>query len=274
MRGTRSVRTAGFGEGNRSNSSFLLRVVGSGLLLLAAIAVASFPALATSEVFQHTYALPRGGTFQLENVNGSVLVEGWNRDEVQVRAVKTGSAGLGDLDRVRIEVQSSPGALAVRTRYPAAEGADVAVEYHVFVPYRIMLGSVQTVNGSVRVSGVEGQGRLRSVNGNVEVLDSSGRFSARTTNGDLRLELRKLLDGAPMDIETVNGSVVLGLPSDARADLDILSMNGKFRSELPMRASQSLPLRGFRAKLGLGGGEISVRTINGGIRLVREHPGV
>lgn len=241
-------------------------------LLLGGMAAAS-PAFASSEIFQHTYSLSRGGTFQLNNVNGSVRVEGWGRDEVQVRAVKTSTANLSELDRVRIDVRSLPGAIFVRTLYPASDGADVAVEYHVYVPYRILLGNVQTVNGSVRVRGVEGRGNLRSVNGNVEVLDSAGRFSARTTNGNLRLELRHLLDGAPMDIETVNGSVVLGLPSDARADLEIASMNGDFRSELPVSSPRS-GWREFRARLGAGGGEISVRTINGGIRLVRERSGV
>ncbi len=64
------------------------------------------------------------------------------------------------------------------------------------VPYRVLLGAVGTVNGSVRVGkGVEGGGDLRSVNGNVEIVESSGRFSAKTTNGDLRLELRHLRNG-------------------------------------------------------------------------------
>lgn len=252
----------------------VLRTVVAGTALLVAIAVSPCPARATSETFQRTYAFARGGTFQLQNVNGSVQVEGWARNEVQVRAVKTSAAAQSELDRVRIDVQSRPGTIAVRTLYPSSEGAEIAVEYHIYVPYRILLGSVQTVNGSVRVRGIEGRGELRSVNGNVEVLDSAGRFSARTTNGNLRLELRKLLDGAPMDIETVNGSVVLGLPANARADLRILSMNGDFHSDLPVSASARLPLRGLRVKLGAGGGEISLRTINGGIRLVREHPGI
>lgn len=242
------------------------------LLLCAALMGISYSASATSEIFQQTYQLAPGGSFNLENINGSVRVEGWARDAVEVRGVKTSAAPAGDVDLVRIEVESRPGAIAVRTRYPRTQGAEVAVDYHIYVPYRILLGSVQTVNGSVLVSGVEGQGQLRSVNGDVEVLDSAGRFSAKTTNGNLRLELRKLFDGGPMDISTVNGSVLLGLPSDARADLLILSMNGRFSSELPVSSRAQWRARGFRAKLGAGGGEISVRTVNGGIRLVRESP--
>jgi hypothetical protein len=244
-------------------------------LLLAGSLLASTSGFASIETFKKTYPLPPGGSFLLENVNGSVQVEGWDRDEVEVRAVKTGENDPRDLALVKIDVCAQPGQVTVRTRYPkGGEGVEVAVEYHVRVPNRVLLGSIETVNGSVTVRGIEGAGELRSVNGNVEVFDSSGRFSAKTTNGDLRLELRHLLDGGPMNIETVNGSVILGLPSDARANLKVANMNGEFYSELPVTSTAGSPAaRAFRARLGTGGGDISVRTVNGGIRLVVEHAG-
>jgi hypothetical protein len=229
----------------------------------------------TDQIFQKTYPLPSGGHFILDNVNGSVQVEGWDRDEVEVRAVKTSNSDPHDLDRVKIEVESHPDEVDVHTRYPDGEGVEVAVEYHIHVPNRVLLGSVQTVNGSLLVRGVEGGGELKSVNGNVEVLESSGRFNAKTTNGNLRLEFRHLNDGAPMKLETVNGSVVLGLPSNASADLNVRNMNGDLYSDFPVTSTSDLPgARAFRGKLGHGGGAISVRTINGAIRLLLEHPGV
>jgi len=249
------------------------------LFLFGGIALVASPGWATNpanrQTFEHVYPLTPGGSFLLENVNGSVQVEGWDRDEVEVEAVKTADSDLQDLERVKIDVDSEPGQVSVHTRYPKGQGVEVAVEYHVHVPYRVLLGSVGTVNGSVLVKGVDGGGDLRSVNGNVEVLNSAGRFSAKTTNGDLRLELRKVLDGAPMNLETVNGSVVLGLPCDAKANLKVLSMNGEIYSELPVTSTPDEPVaRSFHGKLGTGGGEISVRTINGGVRLVLQRPGV
>ena len=256
-------------------SLWLARVILPGMVLVVAVLCVSFPSFAFDQEFKHTYPLSAGGSFLLENVNGSVQVDGWDKDEVEVRAVKTAESDERDLELVKIEVCSEPGQVSVRTKYPKGEGVEVAVEYHVYVPYRVLLGSVETVNGSVSVRGIEGAGELRSVNGNVEVLNSSGRFNAKTTNGNLRLELRHLLDGGPMNIETVNGSVVLGLPSDARADLKVLNMNGDFYSDLPVTSTASSPAaRSFHAKLGTGGGEISVRTVNGGIRLVMQRPAV
>jgi hypothetical protein len=270
-----ATRSNGSGDGPARGSissaisaSFGLRT----LALVLGIACIAFPSFATTDqVFVQTYPLASGGYFTLDNVNGSVQVEGWDRDEVEVRAVKTAHVDPGDLNQVQIEVDYDASDVAVYTRYPAGESAQVAVEYSIRVPYRVLLGAVGTVNGSVCVRGVQGGGELRSVNGNVEVVESSGRFSAKTTNGNLRLELRDLRDGEPMNLETVNGSVVLGLPSNARANLEVQNMNGDFYSEVPVTSTHALPgSHGFRAKLGQGGGAISLRTVNGGIRLLRE----
>ena len=241
---------------------------------LAILFCLSAPAFADDQIFDQTYPLPQGGTFMLENVNGSVQVDGWERDDVEIRAIKTAHRNREDLDRVKIEVETQPGEVAVRTRYPQGTGVDVSVDYRVRVPSRVLLAGVETVNGSVAVRGVDGSGRLRSVNGNVEVLDSSGRFSARTTNGNLKLELRHLPEGAPMALETVNGSVVLALPSDAQAALNVRSMNGDFHSDLPVVTQGTFSVRAFRGRLGSGGSEISIRTVNGGIRVLLERPSV
>jgi DUF4097 and DUF4098 domain-containing protein YvlB len=230
----------------------------------------------TDEAFNESFKLSSGGHFQLDNVNGSVQIEGWDKDEVQVTAVKSSPADASELDAVKIEVDSSPGTVAVHTKYPSTESAEVAVEYHIHVPNRTLLACVTTVNGSLKVRGVSGGGELKSVNGNVEVTDSSGRFNAKTTNGDVHLELRKLNEGAPMNLETVNGSVVLGLPPNASADLRLRNINGDLYSDFPVTSTEETTgARAFHGRIGHGGGvPISVRTVNGGIRLLLEHPGV
>lgn len=252
------------------------KIAGAACLLAISVAGARAARAADDTLFQKTVPLTSGGSFVLENVNGSVRVEGWDRDEVEVTAVKVAKNDLIDLSQVTIDLQSHPGQVAVRTLYPKGEGAEVAVEYRIHVPSKVLLGGINTVNGSVIVRGVEGGGELKTVNGNVEVFDSAGRFSEKTTNGNLRLELSRVLDGGPMKLETVNGSVILGLPQDVKANVNALSMNGELYSEFPASGkSHGAPVaHSFNGKLGTGGGAISVRTINGGIRLVVQHPAV
>lgn len=244
------------------------RIIWALVMVVGGLSIAPHAGHAAEATFDRVLPLASGGQFALENVNGSVQVEGWDREAVEIEAVKTGEHDAGDLDLVKIDVQADAGRVAVRTVYPAGSGVAVAVEYHIHVPYRVLLSYVETVNGSVRVSGVQGTGALRTVNGDVRVVNSSGRFSGQTTNGDVHFELKQLPEGAPMEVSTVNGSVLLELPPSAAANLRVRNLNGGFVSEFPIRSQASEGSQAFRGTLGAGGGEIDLSAMNGNIRLV------
>src|SRR5580704_17135698 len=58
------------------------RIIAPALALLTGLLCICLPSYAnTKQVFEETYKLPAGGQFLLDNVNGSVQVEGWDRDE-------------------------------------------------------------------------------------------------------------------------------------------------------------------------------------------------
>ncbi|MGB6876847.1 MAG: DUF4097 family beta strand repeat-containing protein [Candidatus Acidiferrales bacterium] len=257
------------------NARILSRLRGChwlGLAALAAFFVATLPARASTQVFDQVYPLHSGGVFALANVNGGVQVESWDREQVEVRAIKTALHESDDLDRVHIDVQGDGEQLAVNTRYPQGSGVQVTVEYQIHVPYKLRCAVVQTVNGDVHLRGIAGAGILDSVNGSVEVLDSDGRFSAKTTNGDVRLQLKSLPDGDPVSLTTVNGSVVLSLPERANADVRVVNRNGDFRSDFPLATLGAYDASRFRGRLGSGGGEVFMSTVNGAIRLVDGRP--
>lgn len=238
------------------------------------MAVLARPAFALDETFQQTYPLAAGGMFELRNVNGSVTVSAWERNEVEVRAVKVPHGNPSDVDRVQIEVNAQPGKVIVDTRYPQDDGVEVSVEYRIHVPSRAVLGRVTTVNGSVRVSDVECTGELHTVNGDVEALDSAGHFSARTTNGNIRLELRQLSGNGPLIAESVNGNIVLALREGTNAQLEVSTRNGDFHSDLPVTLQGSLGAREFHGQLGRGDGDIRIHTVNGNVRIVSFRPTV
>src|SRR5262245_29339307 len=92
------------------------------------LAITAVPGFAYSKDFDQTYPLQPGGTFELQNVNGPVEVQAWDKDVVEVHAVKTAKRNEGDLQRVTIEVAASPKSISVSTHYPQDEGVEVAVE--------------------------------------------------------------------------------------------------------------------------------------------------
>lgn len=240
----------------------------SGLFSLVLATIAAVPGFAISKEFKQTYPLQAGGTFDLQNVNGTVEVQGWDRNEVEVQAVKTAKHKESDLELVAIDVDAKPGMVSVSTRYPQNEGVEVAVEYVVHVPHYAHVEHLATVNGTLRVSGVDAVEDLRTVNGNIEVYEGGNAVHAHTTNGNVHLELLHTQDKAGALAETTNGSVLLAVPQDMQADLDARCLNGSFTSELPLALESSQHPRETHGKLGKGGTPIRLRTINGGIQVV------
>jgi hypothetical protein len=250
----------------------------AGLVLFLAAAAYAAPGLAISKDFDQSYPLQAGGSFELQNVNGTVEVQGWDRDAVEVHAVKTAKVKESDLERVSIEVDAKPSAVSVVTRYPQNEGVEVAVEYTIHVPHGARVEHLGTVNGTLRIAGVDNIEDLRTVNGNIEVYEGGGVIHAHTTNGNVHLELARLFsagasggargDKGEATAETTNGSLLLAVPSDTQAELEARCMNGNFSSELPLSLESSLRPREIHGRIGRGGAPIHLHTVNGGIRVV------
>jgi DUF4097 and DUF4098 domain-containing protein YvlB len=236
--------------------------------LVFALAAAAVPSFAISKEFNQSYPLQAGGSFELQNVNGTVEVQGWDKDVVEVHAVKTAKFKESDLERVSIDVNANSGNVSIATRYPQNEGVEVAVEYTIHVPHGAKIEHLGTVNGTLRIAGVSEVDELRTVNGNIEVYGADSTVHAHTTNGNVRLEISHVRGVSGTFAETTNGSVVLAVPANSQADLETRCLNGNFLSELPVSMQGSLKPREMHGKLGRGGTPIKLHTINGGIRVV------
>jgi DUF4097 and DUF4098 domain-containing protein YvlB len=240
------------------------------LSLLAISAFASAAALAhsvTKEVTT-TYPLNAEGSIDLSNVNGTVHIEAWDKDAVEIHAVKTTQDKESTLDQVSINVDAKPDALSISTRYPEESGAEVAVDYTIHVPRRAHLNHLSTVNGTLRVTASEGIGDLYTVNGNIEIYAGSGNVHAHTTNGNVYMEWKRAADANGAVAETTNGSVLLAIPANTRASLEARCRNGSFSTELPFIMHVEEEPRVLHGKLGHGGVPIHLGTVNGAIRVV------
>jgi len=242
-----------------------LRAAALCTLLLAVVCAA--PSFAISKEFNQSYPLQPGGSLELQNVNGTVEVQGWDRDVVEVQAVKTAKHKESDLERVSIDVEARKDAVSITTRYPQNEGVEVAVDYTIHVPHGAHLEHIGTVNGALRIVGVENVEDLHTVNGNIEVFEGGGTVHAHTTNGNVHLELSHLPEKTGASAETTNGSLVVAVPTDMHADIEARCLNGNFFSELPITMESNQRPRELHGKLGHGGAPIHLRTVNGGIRV-------
>lgn len=268
-----------------------------------ALALAWTPSAQASETvketFLKTYPLQAGGELRVENTNGGITVEAWDRNEVRVEAVKQVKAPSAEKAReamkaLRIEVQPSAGALEILTRYPrkgdgffdwlTGSNVNMSVTYKIKAP-RELVADLQSTNGGVRLVGtrgraeltttnggvsvedVEGNLRLRSTNGGLTVVDAAGTLDGVTTNGGITAHLTEV-DG-DISLRTTNGGVTLRLPESLRATVDIATSNGGIHSDLAVEGGEKTR-RSLSGDINGGGGKLLVRSTNGGVRLLTD----
>ena len=246
------------------------------------------PAAEHQEEFQKVLPLSSQGTFSLKNVNGEVRVSTWKEEKVEIKALKQTNKAAENLQKVKIEVTTAADSISVDTVYPKHGNTGVSVDYDIKVPEGVNLGELSSVNGSVGITGPFGRvsastvnGRvhlenasgdleLETTNGDVKAINVNGPIDAHTTNGSITLELPKL--EAEVSAETTNGGITLRLSTtqEINAALEAETVNGSISFDFPVTLQSLEKSRHhLRGQIGRGGPQISLKTVNGSIRLTR-----
>jgi hypothetical protein len=228
----------------------------------------------------------QGAWVVVKNMNGPISVEPSTGDRVEVTASK--SWRRGDPDEVRIEAKRigvdekdvlvcalwNENSSCSRDTYRSSNGGngrrsnDTEVVFTVKVPrgVRVQIG---TLNGSVEVTGATSEVRAETINGGVEVETSNGPVSAKSVNGDIRVRMDRLTGDEDMEYKTVNGSITVYLPEQIDADLEMTTVNGSLSADYPITLVGRINPRHIRARIGQGGRQMSFKTVNGSVRLVK-----
>ncbi|HEY6049970.1 MAG TPA: DUF4097 family beta strand repeat-containing protein [Thermoanaerobaculia bacterium] len=210
--------------------------------------------------------LPPRSTLRVENVSGDVVVSGGREFSAVCNVTVTApTQARADeaLGKTRV-VQSRDGdELSLETEWPEMEGdrhrdrsksyvwrgkrsarcpdCRINIRFDVVVPPGVV-AILHTVNGEVRVQGVDGQLDAQTVNGNVTVRGSRRDVRAQTVNGKVEVVADAAPSGSNFDLKTISGSVSLVLPKDARFELTASTMNGSIESNFPLPPqASSLP---------------------------------
>lgn len=232
-----------------------------GLVLTLALAT---PALASvREDFERTVPFDPGGSFRLENANGTIDIETWNESNVKIEAEKR-ARNEDALADIEISVEGSGDSVEVSTIHHRKRDQG-QVDYHIYLPAEAQV-SVRTANGGVTVTGIRGRVRAHSVNGSVTVEDISGDIEAETVNGAIRASYDRVADGSQR-FSTTNGSIRLYLPSDAGGRLDAETVNGSIDVDFPVTVTRT-NRHHLRGSFGNGSSSFEIETVNGSVKLL------
>jgi len=268
------------------------------VLLIGIIAAAEDFRLEEKEQIQKTLkfqdpAKPR--ELQVDNIFGSIIVEGYSGEEVMLIAHKTIRGRSAEkIQKAKEEVQlkiSEEGNtidLYVDGPFRCSEerrrrswrdpGYEVQFDFELKVPRQISLYLKTVTEGDIKVKNAEGELALNNVNGEIEMEEVAGSVEAHTVNGRVKALFSRNPD-SDCSFRTVNGDLEVSFCADLSADLRLKTFNGNAYTDFQVTylpAEQAVPEREqgkyvYRSnrfssvRVGKGGPEIKFDTLNGDI---------
>ena len=236
------------------------------------------------EEFHKTYPLSHTGRVSLENLNGSVRISVWDRNDIQVDAIKR-AYKRERLNEATIEVNSNPEAIRIRTDYPDYNQSfdddgrgrmnnPAVVDYTITIPRQARLESIDLVNGSLEIDGVEGNVKASSVNGRVTARGLMGEAKLSTVNGGLEATFAKLTDTQPISLSSVNGGLVIVIPSDSNATVKAGTVHGDISNDFGLEVRHGEYVgHELSGQLGSGATRIKLSNVNGRIAIKNSQDG-
>jgi len=234
----------------------------------------------------------------VDNVFGSIKVEGTSGQEVLLLAHKTIKARTNEKiqkakEEVRLDISEEGNTVEIYVDGPFRchnqwgdginwrdPGYEAQFDFELKVPHQTNL-TLKTVNcGDITVKNIEGEFEVKNVNGKIEMAEIAGSGEAHTINGKVKVIFSQN-PKTSCSFKTINGELELFFPETPSADFRLKTFNGDAFSDfpfsyLPKTAAVSSRHEGkfiyktdgfFGVRIGKGGPEIKLDTMNGNIFL-------
>ena len=245
-------------------------------LLVLGMAVTEDAAAKVSETIHQVYDTSSHPLLRVKNINGDLSVEGWDKNRIEVTAVKS-AKNQEDLDNVQVFAEKNGDRVSIRVEYKHDRdewdhNQTGSVDFTIHVPKGTEIDKVEFVNGDIDITGIEGDVEASSVNGEVTGQKLGGEVALSTVNGGV--ELVATGDISSVRLNSVNGDISLVLPKkfDARIEAgtlhgDITAIDGADVDATRFSGTS------MRATLGKGTMRVDLNTVNGSIEIRREGEG-
>jgi DUF4097 and DUF4098 domain-containing protein YvlB len=225
-----------------------LTVIVLGLLLAA-------PTMA--EEVDRTLDAASDGRVHISNIAGSVNVNGWSRDQVEV----TGELGR-NVEELIFERDGDK--ITIKVKVPKKSGRGIESDLYIQIPQGSSI-DVSTVSADIDVKKVLGEQRLGTVSGDIDTEGAKSDVSAEAVSGDIEVNGRNSVTNTRAN--TVSGDVVLtdvaGVADTDSVSGDVTIVDGSFeRIDMNTVNGDILFRSGLQA-----GGKLTAETVNGSVDL-------
>ena len=212
-------------------------------------------------------------TVTVKTINGEIQAEPASGSDVEVTAEASGTHA----QEVNFEVRPDGNGVTICETYPGHDSCDgnstghhgddhTRISYTVRVPAANRFAG-KSVNGGIKADNLDRQVTAKTVNGAVRVSTKSWA-EADSVNGSVEAMMGSTNWTGTLRLASVNGTVRVGLPADANAEIDVRTVNGSFKSDFPVVA-QSFMSHHIQGRVGSGGRELKLETVNGSVHLTK-----
>lgn len=260
------------------------------LFLIMSTAYAS--AYQKREIIEKKFDFPAKGSFTLHNRNGDIIIRSWEKEIVEMRAVKwVSSYNKRRVDnffpRLRLNIKESPGRLSIEVEYPKdRSNIEFKVDFELYVPKMVYL-DIYSRNGEVEIEEIEGAAKVNARNGNIELKDIKGKMEIYSRNGHVDmtdvcgpLEVETRNDDiivafcqAPLEGKVKaysrNGRIKISFPQELSADILIATDNGEINTHFPIEITGRIKKGRLEGKINKGGVPVRLETRNGNIDIFK-----
>ncbi|MBW8191870.1 DUF4097 family beta strand repeat-containing protein [Neiella marina] len=246
---------------------------GAGIIALGLL---SFSMAHAGESVDKTLAANSGERVEVSHINGTIRLQGWDKNEVKVVGELSDRAKEFVFERrgstIEISVKEDDGSW-----YDDDDGDNLVIHVpqHSNISYDstngelnldLLTGDVEvdTINGDMSLSRITGKVRVEVINGDVDSKDITGNLKLNTVNGDVTVQN---LQGDSIELETVNGDIRIDgdidsfsantvngdikLEGNTVSNLNVSSVNGDVKASIKLAPA----------------GRISASSVGGDIRL-------
>jgi DUF4097 and DUF4098 domain-containing protein YvlB len=252
------TRFRGFPSSKRRSdwlSLWILLGLGMLLMLAAALAGAEEAGFTAKRTERFNATLSSRSTVRIDNVSGDIVASpGKEFSAVVTTTVAAASQSQADeaLRKVRIVQGRDDDEFSLETHWPDSpefsfsekrqgrrrvvercRGCKVTTRYEIVIPPGVKT-ALRTVNGEVQTRDLDGELDLHSVNGSVRASGTRRSVAAQTVNGKVEIVALAFPAEASANLQTINGSITLTLPKNARFDLAASTTNGAIASTFPL----------------------------------------
>ena len=245
------------------------------LVLCTALIVPSLQLSAqVIEDVAQSFSVSKQSSFSLNNINGTVTINSWQENTVKVLA-KISAQTQESRDDVIIKMTQTGPKVTVSTNYKEngyrQHEQAAKVDYQVWLPAETNLTDIELINGSLVIKDISGKVAAQVVNGSINATGLSGDSEVSSVNGSVNVWYHQDAHGIEnIAVETVNGSIKLYLPENINADITADTMHGSINTDFGLKTNNNdFSGRNLRGKIGDGGGQVNLDSVNGSIQLLK-----